>query len=118
MVEILCFLLRQRDDLLHAWRIRNVADHFLVGSSTHLFLDFDADTVEINTHALQHVDGDALPQLYQAEEKVFRAEKVMIQPVGFLARERQHLLRSWCEITHGFIAHIVSILLRLGLFVQ
>ncbi len=42
----------------------------------------------------------------------------MVQAVGFLAREREHLLRARREITHGFIAHIVFILLRVGRFVQ
>jgi hypothetical protein len=29
----------------------------------------------------------------------------VVEPVGFLARERQHLLRARRKITHRFIAH-------------
>ena len=54
---------------------------------------------------LEHIHGDALPQLDQAEQQMFRAEKVVVEPVGFLARQREHLLRARREIAHGFIAH-------------
>ena len=118
VVKIFRFLLRERDDFFHARRVRNVADHFLIRSAADLFLDFDADAVEVNAHALQNIDGDALPQLDQAEQKMLGAKKVVVETVGFLAREREHLLRARRKITHGFIAHIVIILLRVGLFVQ
>jgi len=111
VVEIFRLLLRERDDFFHARRVGNVADHFLVRPAADLLLDFDADAVEVNAHALQNIDGDALPQLDQAEQEMFRAEKIMVQPVGFLAREREHLLRARRKITHGFIAHTCSILL-------
>jgi hypothetical protein len=33
----------------------------------------------------------------------------MIEAVGFLAREREHLLRARREIAHGFVAHTCEI---------
>ncbi len=36
-------------------------DHFLVRPAADLFFDLDADAVEVNAHALQNIDGDALP---------------------------------------------------------
>jgi len=36
---------------------------------------------------------------------MLRAEKIVVQPVGFFACQREHLLRARREIAHGFIAH-------------
>ena len=107
VIERLGFLGREREDFFHARRVGNVADHFLVGAGADLFLDFHADGFEVDAHALQHVHGDALPQLDQAEQQMLRAEKIVIETVGFLACQREHLLRARREIAHGFIAHTV-----------
>src|SRR5208282_2538333 len=53
-------------------------------------------------------DGDALSQFDEAEQKVFGADHVVIEPVGFLARQCQHLLRARREIAHAFFAHIAA----------
>src|SRR5438094_4045332 len=36
---------------------------------------------------------------------MFGADEIVVEPVGFLARQRENLLRSRREIVHGFIAH-------------
>ena len=108
VIEIFGLLLRQRQDLLHPRRVGNVADHFLIRTGAHLLLDLHADGFEVQTHFLQDVDGHALAQFDQAEQKVFGAEEIVVKPVGFLPRQRQHLLRARREIAHGFIAHIFN----------
>jgi hypothetical protein len=42
----------------------------------------------------------------------------VIEPVGFLARQRQHLLRARREIAHGFVTHTRNIMQLLCHFVQ
>jgi hypothetical protein len=42
----------------------------------------------------------------------------VIEAVGYLAREREHLLRSRREIVHGFFAHSATTLLLFRGFVQ
>ncbi len=118
VVERLGFLRREREDLFHARRVGDVADHFLVGAGADFLLDGDADGFKVNSHALQNIDGDALSQLDQAEQQMLRAEEIMVEAVGFLAREREHLLRARREIAHGFITHTGNIMLRNGRFVQ
>src|SRR5260370_34561863 len=49
---------------------------------------------------------------------MLRAEEVVVETVGLLAREREHLLRARGKIAHGFIAHTGIIMLRIGQFVQ
>jgi hypothetical protein len=49
---------------------------------------------------------------------MLRAEEIVVKPVGFLARQRQHLLCTRREIAHGFVTHIRFILLPIGRFVQ
>ena len=36
---------------------------------------------------------------------MFGADEIVIEPVGFLARQREHLLGARREIAHGFVAH-------------
>jgi len=56
-------------------------------------------------HFLEHIDSDALPQFDQAEQQMLGTEEIVIEPVGFLARQREHLLRARRKIAHGFVAH-------------
>ena len=105
MVEGLGFLGGEREDFFDARRVGDVADHFLIGAGADLLLDLHADGFEVEAHFLEHVDGDALAQLDQAEQKVFGADEVVIKPIGFLPRQREHLLRAGREIVHGFLAH-------------
>jgi hypothetical protein len=42
----------------------------------------------------------------------------VIEAIGLLARQGEHLLRPRGEIAHGFFAHTGIILLRVGYFVQ
>ena len=51
VIERLGFLGRERENLFHARRVGNVADHFLVGPGADLFLDFHADGFQVKAHA-------------------------------------------------------------------
>src|SRR5260221_3226438 len=105
VVERLGFLGRKRQHLLHARGVRDVADHLLVGAGADLFFDFHAHGFEIQTELLQDVHGDALAEFDQAEQQVFGADKIVVEPVGFLPGQRQHLLGAWRKIIHRFVAH-------------
>src|SRR6266851_4536225 len=39
---------------------------------------------------------------------MFSADKVVVESIGFLARQREHLLGSGRKVVHGFIAHNYS----------
>ena len=106
VIERLGFLGGEGEDFLHAGRVGNVADHLLVGAGADEILDFHADGFEVEAQFLEHIDGDALAQFDQAEQKMLGADKVMVKAVGFLARQREHLLRPRREVTHRFFAHI------------
>ena len=75
VIEGLGLLLRQGQDLLHARRVGNVADHLLIGAGADLLLDFHADGFEVEAHFLEDIDGDALAQFDQAEQKMFGADE-------------------------------------------
>ena len=105
MIESLGFLGGEREDFLDAGRVRDVADHFLIGSGADLFFDLHADGFEVEAHFLEDVDGDSLAQLDEAEQEVFGSDEIVVEAVGFFACQRQHLLCSRREIAHGFVAH-------------
>ena len=75
MVERLGFLGGQRQDFLDARRVRDVADHLLIGPGADLLFDFHADGFKVEAHLLEDVDGDALPELDQAEEQDARCRQ-------------------------------------------
>ena len=104
MIERLRFLAGEREHLLHARRVRNVADHLGFRPGADLFLDFHPDRLEVETHLLQDVDGNALPELDQAEQQMLGADVIVVEAVGFLASERQDLLGSRREIIHCLVA--------------
>ena len=105
VVERLGFLLGKAEHLLDTRCVGNVADHLLVGTGADLLLDLHADGFEIEAHFLKDVNGNALSQLDEAKQKMLRAEVVVVQPVGFLPCQREHLLRARRKIAHRFIAH-------------
>ena len=103
VVERLGFLGRERQHFFHAWRLRDVANDLLVGPSAGLLFHRHADGFEVETHFLEHVDGHALSEFDEAEQKVFGADDIVVKTVGFLPRQGQHLLRPGREIDDGFI---------------
>src|ERR1043166_7550336 len=105
VVESLGFLCRESENLFDAGSVRNIANHFLIGTGTDLFLDFHADGFEVEAELLKHIDGDALAELDETEEQMLSADEIMVETVGFLAREGEHLLRTRGKIIHCFFAH-------------
>ena len=105
VIERLGFLGGEGQYLFHPRRVRDIADHLLVRAGADLFLDLHPYGLEVKSHFLENIDCDALAQFDQSEQEVFGADKIVIEPVGLLARQRQHLLGSRREIIHGFVAH-------------
>src|SRR5262245_49311142 len=93
---------------LNARRVRNIADHFLVRAGPDLLFDFRADGVQVQAHLLEYVHGNPLAEFDEAEQQMFGADKVMIEPVSLFARQRQDLLRARSKVAHGFFAHIYN----------
>ncbi len=108
----------ERQDLLDARGVGNVADHLLVGPGADLLLDFHADGFEVEPHFLQDVHRHALAEFDQAKQQVLGAHEIVVEPVGFLARQRQHLLGARREIVHGFVTHTYLINAIVACFVQ
>ena len=61
-----------------------------------------ANGFEVETHLLQDAYGYALSQLDQAQQQVLGADVVVVEAIGFLAGQGQHLLRAGREIVHWF----------------
>src|ERR1043166_632690 len=106
MIEVLGFLRRKRQNLLHARSIRNISDHLLIGTSADLFLYFHANGLKVETELLQNVYRDTLPELDQPEQQMFGPHKIMVETVSLFARQRQHLLCPRRKVVHCFVWHI------------
>ena len=66
MIERLRFLARKRQHFFNPRGVGNVPDHLGFRSGADLFLDFHADSLKVEAHLLQNIDGHALAQLDQA----------------------------------------------------
>ena len=69
-----------------------------------MLFHFHPDRLKIESHFLQYIDRNALAKFDQAEQKMLGSDVIVVESVGFLARERQHLLGTWSKIIH----HCVS----------
>src|SRR5215467_2835725 len=106
MVEGFGLFCRQSEDLLYAWRVRNIANHLLVGSGADLLFDFHADGLEVQSELLKDINRHSLAELNQAEQEVFGSDEIMVEPVSLFPSEREHLLGARGKIVHGlFFAH-------------
>ena len=109
MIERLRFLARQREHLLHARRVGNVADHLGLRAGADLLLDFHPHRFEIEPHFLQDVDGDALPELDQAEQQMLGADIVVVEAVGFFSGKSQDLLGARSEVIHRLSLEVARV---------
>ena len=100
VVQRFGFLGGQGQDLLDPRRVRDVADHLLIGAGADLLFDLHADGLEVEPEFLKDIDGHALAQFDQAEQQMLGADEIVVEPVGFLTGQRQHLLCSRGEIVH------------------
>src|SRR5207244_12459813 len=60
MIERPGLLRRERQDFLHSWGVRDVADDFLIGPGADLFLDFLSYRVQIEPQLTEHSHRRAL----------------------------------------------------------
>jgi len=116
MIERLRFLPRQREYFFDPWRVGNIARHLGIGTGANLLLHLNANRFEIEPELLQHIDGHALSKLDQAKQQMLRPHVIVVKAVGFLAGQGQDLLRTGCEIIHGFFLS-PSVLARASAFV-
>ena len=87
VVEALGLFAGQREDFLHARRVRDVADHLGLGAAADLFFDLHAHGLHVETHLLQHVDGNTLAKFDQAEEQVLGPDVVVIEPISLFTSQ-------------------------------
>ena len=100
VVQRLGFLLGKLEHFLDARGVRDVAGQFLVRSGADLFLDLEAHGLQVEAHFLEDIDGDALAKVDQAEQQVFGTHEAVVEAVGLLPRQRQHLLGARGEVVH------------------
>jgi hypothetical protein len=117
VVQVFGFFGGKGQHLLHPRGVGDVPDHLLVRSRTHLLLDLEPHGFQIEPEFLQDIDGDSLAQFDQPEQQMLGPDKIVVEPVGLLPRQRKHLLRARREVIRGFFAHNVN-LIPILMFVQ
>ena len=70
-----------------------------------LLLDGAAHRLEVEAHAAEDVDRDALAELDEAEQDVLRADVVMIEPAGFRPGQFHDLAGAGSEIIVFVLIH-------------
>ncbi len=103
MVERLRLLAGQREHLLHARRVGDVA-RALVSWPVPTCFSTAARTVSRSSPIFwSTLTATPWPSLIRPEQDVLRADVVVVEAVGFLAGQRQHLLGARREIVHRFL---------------
>src|ERR1041385_5799570 len=105
VIEGFGFLGGKSENFFDARRIRNVADHFLIGTGTHLLLDLHANRFQVETQLLKNIDGDALAELDEAEQQMLGPHKIVVEPIGLFAGKSENLLSARGKIIHRFVTH-------------
>ena len=100
MIERFGFLTSESENFFHPRSVGDVADHFCFGPGADLFFHFHPDGLQIEAHLLQNIDGDALTELDQSEQEMLGADVIVIETIGFFAREGEDLLGAGGEIVH------------------
>ena len=70
-----------------------------------LFLDGGADDLQVEAHAAEDVDRDALAELDEPEQDVLRADVVVVEPAGFRPGQFHDLAGAGSEIVVFVLVH-------------
>jgi hypothetical protein len=100
MAQGLGFLAGEREHLLDARGVGDVAGNFRVRAGADLFLDFHADGLQVQSHFLEHIDRDPLPEFDEAEEQMLGSHVVVVEAIGFFSCQGEDLLGARCKIVH------------------
>ena len=93
-------------DLLHAGRERNRVGGFrLFRTRADLLLNGTTHRLEIEAHATEDVNRDALSELDEPEQDVLRADVVMIKPASFRPGQFHDLTGAGSEIVVFVLIH-------------
>ena len=93
-------------DLLHAGRERDRVRRLgLLGAGADLLLDGAAHGLEVEAHAAEDVDRDALAELDEPEQDVLRADVVVVEPAGFGPGQFHDLAGAGSEIAVLVLIH-------------
>ncbi len=100
MIERLGFLAREGEDLLHARRVRDVADIFVSGPLPTCFSTSMRTVSRSRPSFCSTLTATPLAELDQAKEQVLRTHIIMVEAIGFLPGQRENLLSAGGEIIH------------------
>ena len=93
-------------DLLHAGRERNRVGGFrLFRTRADLLLNGTTHRLEIEAHATEDVNRDALSELDEPEQDVLRADIVVIKPASFRPGQFHDLAGAGSEIVVFVLIH-------------
>ena len=93
-------------DLLYARCERNRVGGFrFLWTRADLLLDGATDRLEVEAHATENVDGNALSELDKPEQDVLRADVVMIKPASFRPGQFHDLAGAGSEIVVFVLIH-------------
>ena len=90
----------QLDHALGARRQAHLADDRAIATTDDEF-DGGPHLRELDVHVLEHARGDALALADEAQEQMLRADVVVVEPLGFVLRERQDLASAVRELVES-----------------
>src|SRR5437867_1537515 len=102
VAQLSCFVDAQLQNPLRARRERDLADRERPTGGGNHALHRLTDRVQVEPQVVEHGRRDSLPFADNSQEKVFRADIVVLKARGLLAREVHHLPHAFCKfVMHG-----------------
>ena len=84
MVEVASFFHRVLDDLLRAWRLRQLSDGDHFRSTLNQFLNFETDFSQIDIEVFENVRGNSAAFFNQPQENVLGPDVFVVEIVVLL----------------------------------
>ena len=106
MVEVSGLFHRVLDDFLRPRRLRQLTHRDHIGPALHQLLHLQPDLAQIDVEVLQDVGGHSAPLFDQSQQDMFRADILVVEPLGLLVRQLHYFSarsvnRSYIDLLRG-----------------
>src|SRR5438552_14745488 len=97
MIQASSFIDSKLNYLFGAWGQTNLSQDDTISTANYKF-NGATDLIQLHTEVTQYFCGDTFTLTYQAEQKMFGADVVVLEALGFLLSQAQDFPGSFCEL--------------------
>src|SRR6266571_969945 len=107
MIKSTSFIHGQLNHLFSAWRQAELAEHNAVATPNNM-LNGLTYLLQFDTQVTQHLSGNAFAFAHQAEQKMLRANVIVVEAMRLFLGQRQHIACSLREFVESLTVHQIQ----------